>query len=461
MSKFEKFLIRAEETSQIIKNNIIANKNTIIIGHKDTDGIISSSILAKSILGEKGRVTIRTLSSLTSDYIKQLKDSKYDFYVFTDIGSDLIEEFELHLKNKWFIIDHHKMKNEYLNHNNVFNSWHCDYDGNYEISSSGLSYFVSLSLNKLNQTLCFLPIVGAISDKQERGKDRSLTGINNKIIDEAKENGFIGEKNDLTLCNKENQPIHVALSSSLNPYLPGITGNTSNALKLLSSLDFKIKEKNVWRTISNLTLDEKTMLVKGIYDYIGYENNDISGLFGINYFSLTENQHSDLYDVNHFSELINCCAIMDKPSYAIILCMGDYGEALLNVKNVFLQCSQILINKLNLILGDKTRVIDKGDLLLVICDNLIEDNALNFLSSMIISIPYYNNKIVIVKNSNITGYNKLIIRQNHLSPNKNLLDLLNKIKSNISLHGNDCVVSCTMKSDYYETFIKNVEEVLI
>ena len=203
------------------------------------------------------------------------------------------------------------------------------------------------------------------------------------------------------------------------------------------------------------------MLVKGIYDYIGYENNDISGLFGINYFSLTENQHSDLYDVNHFSELINCCAIMDKPSYAIILCMGDYGEALLNVKNVFLQCSQILINKLNLILGDKTRVIDKGDLLLVICDNLIEDNALNFLSSMIISIPYYNNKIVIVKNSNITGYNKLIIRQNHLSPNKNLLDLLNKIKSNISLHGNDCVVSCTMKSDYYETFIKNVEEVLI
>ena len=146
MSKFEKFLIRAEETSQIIKNNIIANKNTIIIGHKDTDGIISSSILAKSILGEKGRVTIRTLSSLTSDYIKQLKDSKYDFYVFTDIGSDLIEEFELHLKNKWFIIDHHKMKNEYLNHNNVFNSWHCDYDGNYEISSSGLSYFVSLSL---------------------------------------------------------------------------------------------------------------------------------------------------------------------------------------------------------------------------------------------------------------------------------------------------------------------------
>ena len=82
MSKFEKFLIRAEETSQIIKNNIITNKNTIIIGHQDTDGIISSSILAKSILKEKGRVTIRTLSSLNSDYIKQLKDSKYDFSSF-------------------------------------------------------------------------------------------------------------------------------------------------------------------------------------------------------------------------------------------------------------------------------------------------------------------------------------------------------------------------------------------
>ena len=142
-------------------------------------------------------------------------------------------------------------------------------------------------------------------------------------------------------------------------------------------------------------------------------------------------------------------------------CMGDYGEALLNVKNVFLQCSQLLINKLNLILGDKTRVIDKGDLLLVICDNLLEDNTLNFLSSMIISIPYYNNKTVIVKNSNINGYDKLIIRQNHLSTNKNLLNLLNKIKSDISIHGNDCVVSCIMKSDYYETFIKNVEEVLI
>ena len=36
---------------------------------------------------------------------------------------------------------------------------------------------------------------------------------------------------------------------------------------------------------------------------------------------------------------------------------------------------------MNLILGDKTRVIDKGDLLLVICDNLLEDNTLNFLSS--------------------------------------------------------------------------------
>ena len=461
MSKFEKFLIRSEETSQIIKNNIIANKNTIIIGHKDTDGIISSSILAKSILREKGRVTIRTLSSLTSDYIKQLKDSKYDFYIFTDVGSDLIEEFESRLKNKWLIIDHHKMKNQYLNHNNVFNSWYCEYDGNYEISSSGLSYFISLSMNKLNQNLCFLPIVGAISDKQERGKNRVLTGINNKIIDEAKENGFIGEKNDLILCNKENQPINMALSSSLNPYLPGITGNPSNALKLLSSLDIKIKEKNIWRTISNLTLDEKTMLVKGIYDYIGYENDDISSLFGVNYFSLTENQHSDLYYVNHFSNLINCCAIMGKPSYAIILCMGDYGEALLTAKNVFLQCSQILINKLNLILGDKTRVIDKGDLLLVICDNLIDDNALNFLSSMIISIPYYNNKTVIVKNSNINGYDKFIIRQNHLSANKNLLNLLNKVKSDIVLHGNDCVVSCIIKSDYYETFIKNVEGVLI
>ena len=126
---------------------------------------------------------------------------------------------------------------------------------------------------------------------------------------------------------------------------------------------------------------------------IGYENNDISGLFGINYFSLTENQHSDLYDVNHFSELINCCAIMDKPSYAIILCMGDYGEALLNVKNVFLQCSQILINKLNLILGDKTRVIDKGDLLLVICDNLIEDNALNLFIQLLNVLLFIIKKI--------------------------------------------------------------------
>jgi single-stranded-DNA-specific exonuclease len=85
--------------SQKLLKEIEQKRDIFIITNSTVDGIISGSILLKSIFNNKGNATIRYSLDKIENTIDEIMNEKHDYYIFTDFNSIIIEKI-----NK--ILDH-------------------------------------------------------------------------------------------------------------------------------------------------------------------------------------------------------------------------------------------------------------------------------------------------------------------------------------------------------------------
>ena len=90
-----------------------------------------------------------------------------------------------------------------------------------------------------------------------------LKGINRDILLDSIESGLVKAQEDLLLYGRSTRPIYKSLQFFSDPPIPGVTGSDSNAMALLNSLGIPCYEGN-WRTVSDLTWDEKRRLATEI-----------------------------------------------------------------------------------------------------------------------------------------------------------------------------------------------------
>ncbi|MCS7116593.1 MAG: DHH family phosphoesterase [Nitrososphaerota archaeon] len=398
MSNFEELLQRAEEIANRIIDTVKAGKKIALIAHIDADGITTASILIKAIYRKGGRFLVRVIGDLDLQLLDELKDGDYGLYIFCEIGGGMVNEIIKRLDHRWIMIDHHRVPDEELNMKNVFNAWQFGFDGGVEVCGAGMAYFIAVKMDESNVNLSWLPIVGALADRQDRGDKRSLISLNERIVNDALKHGYLKVTTDLLFYGRETKPIHEAIASTAMPYIPGLSGNRDLCLASLTSAGIKLKDDGRWRTIAELSNEEKMKIVEVIIPYFGGAVNEkVEELIGTVYTLIKEDENTPLRDAREFGTLLNACGRMGRASIGISICLNDRDQTLQEAQRILIDYRQELNRYLQTILIDQSRVIDNRMWFLINGDGLVSPNMLSPLASILATLPRFKGRLILAK----------------------------------------------------------------
>jgi RecJ-like exonuclease len=338
---YKEFADEAEQSAKKLVSEIRGNSRIRVVSHLDADGLAAAGILCSALFRTRARFHLTVLRQLRRKTIEELTSGGGDAFVFVDLGSGQIPEIsELMSNSKVFIFDHHPpMDSEATSFSHV-NPHLCSIDGTTMISAAGVTYFVARAMDPSNTDLSSLAVVGALGDQQDKGEQRSLTGLNAEIVKDAEKASVLEVKKDIRLFGRETRPIHTALEYTTEPYIPGLTGNGDACAKLLLNLGIQLKEGENWRTISTLTQEEKTRLVSELVRRMmskGMDPKDAESLIGTVYTLTKEDKGTSFRDAREYSSLLNACGRMGYPGLGVAACMGDRCEGLKETQNVLSQ----------------------------------------------------------------------------------------------------------------------------
>ena len=298
------------------------NEDFALVSHMDADGISSCAILSTALdrLGISHSYQCIKLNEFASV-------EPADNMIFSDLGSGQQDELRaLFPAANVTIVDHHQFEaSQYRHHFNPFMAGH---DGGTEISGSGMSYFLARALDAANTDLAALAVVGAVGDMQSLwGK---LEGLNQVIVADGTAAGVLKAEPDLLLYGRFTRPLFKSLQYFSDPPIPGISGNESNAIALLSQLGIPIKGDD-WRTLSDLTMEEKqtlgTEMIQRILSVLPPEFVAIAPrlVFGEVYTLPGEDRYSPLRDASEFSTCLNASGRNDCPEIGVEVAKGNRG----------------------------------------------------------------------------------------------------------------------------------------
>nr|MDO8080224.1 DHH family phosphoesterase [Candidatus Freyarchaeota archaeon] len=309
-----------------------------VISHLDADGIAAASIISSLFFRLGAHFHLRIIQQLREENLREIKESKESIFIFTDLGSGQIGIIEKNLpQDSVLIIDHHPPEKE----TTILqaNPHLCDIDGATEISGSGVAYLVAKNIDESNMDFAPLAVVGALGDRQDKGEQHRLSELNSEIVKDGVNKGILEENTGIRLFGRETRPIAMALEYTTDPFIPGLSGNHGACLKFLTeNVKIPLKNNGNWRTISDLSQDEKTKLVSELIQYMlgpgEMSPEEAQSIVGVIYILPKEEKQTPLRDAREYSSLLNACGRMRKPGLGVAICLGDRSEALEEVESV-------------------------------------------------------------------------------------------------------------------------------
>ncbi len=312
-----------------LKFRIQSNELIRVSSHIDADGIAAAGILCSALSRLKARFHLRILRQLDPEFIEALAKEQHKCYIFSDFGSGQVEALTKFFSTEDVILlDHHEPLNYPAKSANIIeiNSHIFGIDGSNEISGAGMSFLFAHTLDpQKNLDLLPLAIVGAVGDTQDREKQHSLKGVNAKIAEVGVKENLLKIEKDLYFQYREMKPIPHALMETTEPFLPGLTGNEEACVRFFGSIGIPLRAGENWRTISDLTMEEKRNLTTQLTQLIlthGGNSEQASNLVSTNYI-LTKETEIYLKDPREFAELLNACGRTRNAGIGVAVCMGD------------------------------------------------------------------------------------------------------------------------------------------
>ncbi|MBW2990807.1 DHH family phosphoesterase [Candidatus Woesearchaeota archaeon] len=316
-NNFKAVLKRAAQDFKKIKRT-----NTVkLVSNLDADGISAVSIIIKAFERMNFAYSVTILHQLKDENAKELAEEDYNVYVFCDLGSGQLRALNKYFdKKQVFVLDHHEIQGEPEKNIVHINPHDFGFDGSSEISAAGVCFFFARALDKKNEDLAHLAVIGAIGDVQAK---EGFKGLNKKILEIAVDKGRIKVEKGLKLFGLQTRALHKLLEYSSDLGIPGVTGNESGAVQFLQSIGIKPVIKGKWKTLNDLTEAEQKKLVAGIVmkrQTGGVDNPE--DVFGDVYI-LPNEKPGHFRDAKEFSTLLNSCGRLDNAGLGIGACLGD------------------------------------------------------------------------------------------------------------------------------------------
>ncbi len=404
----------------IIDDAIKDCKRIMVVTHTDADGLVSGSIVTKAIVREGGRCLLRCVSDLTPDVLISVANEEHDLYIFTDLGAGLADTIDEHISKgkgrKWLVIDHHQLPEHEMHNDRVCNAWKFGIDGGREASAGTMAYKVACRLNPRNEDLSALAVVSMLADRQDQGERKSLLGLNAEVADTAKKIGALSIDIDIMLVGRETRAIHEALAYTSYPYINGLTWNTDAYYSLLTSAGIRLKDDGRWRTVAELSSEEKRMIIDAIARYASLNGSKaeliVDELIGYVYTLVREDKRSMLRDAREFANLLNATARIGKSGVGVAVCLGDRGAMLKEGEDIVNEYRKTLRYYISSITGnERWRINDYGNLVIVNGDALIAQDMLGAVSSLLSGAHIFQGKILVVKTNASDGTYKFSARK--------------------------------------------------
>ncbi|MCX6694460.1 MAG: DHHA1 domain-containing protein [Methanomicrobiales archaeon] len=194
-----------------LAEHLAAQEYIEVFAHHDADGVAAGAILCLAAhrlgIGFRLRVVPGISTHEISGEIPTL---------LCDLGSGMED-----LPHDTMVVDHHNPRFGGPFHVNPRNA---GIDGERELSGAGTAYRVALHLGD-NRDLSGLALAGVIGDRQD------LAGENLSIFNEAVAEGIVSPSRGLRIVGRDP---HEWLSSGIDPYIPGVSGEDETVGDLIS-----------------------------------------------------------------------------------------------------------------------------------------------------------------------------------------------------------------------------------
>jgi single-stranded-DNA-specific exonuclease len=398
---FQALMSRAKEEAEHLVDLSHHGARVLVVTHIDADGLSSGSVAFSALSRKNFAVSVRAIPDLDPRAIEKLKADRFEFYLFTDLGSGLLGELSSAFGERFLVVDHHQVPEGDKSQPRLFNAWNYGYDGGEEACSSTMAYAFAKALDdRANQDLASLALVGALGDRQDKGEGRSLGGLNKVAVDDAVSKGLVSISKDLLFYGRETRPVHEAIAMSYSPFIAGLSGAKDAALAALSNSGFKLKEGGRWRTLGELSNEEKQKVIEVIAGFIasaGHGSDLLKDLLGTVYTFEFEDPLTPLRDAREFGSVLNACGRMDRTDLGVSICLGDREVALRQALALMSEYRAKLNKAIQKLQIEADKVTTKGDVMLVMGEEFIEERMTGSVSSLLASSDRYRDKLVLVR----------------------------------------------------------------
>jgi single-stranded-DNA-specific exonuclease len=398
-TSIDPFISSAAEAAKVILETSKQDGFIHVFSHLDADGIAAAGVIGKALFRLGAKYRIRITQQLDEKIIDKIVADKPQLVILTDFGSGYLDMLNQKIPDfKVLILDHHQVNGTVENKNFVQVNPHLfGIDGASDVSGSGVAYFVAKAVNGANVDLAAIAIVGALGDMQDKYEQRKLCCLNEILVNDAVAAGVLKVDKDLTFFGRETRPIHKTLATTTNPFIPGLSGQETEALNFVMNLGIPLKEGDRLRSLCDLNDEERKKLCSALADYLLSKglHMEVENLIGYIYTLTKEEPNTALRDGREFAVVLNSTGRMDRPSLGIAICMGDRGLAL-EESNKILEDYRKSINKyLGWVAEKPERMRELQNIYVIYGEDFINEKIIGTVSSILVSGLVNNEKPLI------------------------------------------------------------------
>jgi single-stranded-DNA-specific exonuclease len=300
---------------------IVSTNDTIqLVSDLDCDGVAAAAIMASGLMQKDKKFQITFANRITDDLIENLNKREMKLIIFTDLGSGYLNVINK-LKTDVIVLDHHQVEGEPASNVIHINPEEVDL----RLSGSGTAYLLVKEMTN-NNALAPLAIVGTVGDVSY--------DTDSKLF----ETPMIDAQMGLNLFGRFSRPLYKSLEYSDIPEV----NNESKAIQFLSEIGIKPQKDGEWRTLNDLSEDEKRKLTDAIVKESVKHGNFSKKMFFGDVLTL-KSFPEELQDAKEFATILNACANMNEPTVGLTLCLSN-GKNLASARNLLKAYRKVIGN---------------------------------------------------------------------------------------------------------------------